>query len=1052
MTSGLLAVFAFCATLFLQVARTTALALARGPAAMDLAVESALHWGVSRLAREPVRFDAPRTAAARADDWQFRDGTEYRWLPGGADATPSDLAETANPSFARGEPWTDGNGDGRYDPGEDWTDLDGDGRYSVWSGRLRGGKGPFGRTFSLRIEPGASSRVNVNGGHPRKSWSPSSAWGFRGIPPDSGNDQIVCHLNLLGAALGVRDYEIANVDNPMIKPVKVSDLGEEIVSRRPPGGYGSRRDLERVLVDGGVVTPEAWRLLSPHLALGETRNAAGRIWLDVNGAPRAVLASFWMHRTGGASSPYLSYAGNDLLIGGETVQDPWTQASWSGTAFVFPEEAGGMAGTLLLAKRSAGLLEDHPAVFRALWDGLRAGGHLCPDDGATPVSEPGLYATEKARLLMAASFPDAVTQNGWSGGFQKGRFMSVLPSVGSWEWDPDGVPENDIRAVNLKTTPTGMRIVPIESDGYHGTSPYAGLTGFQAAWPDRAFWLGPLRDFLLSAVVQGGEGRVARSADVSVLTVTCLNSQEDFENLGTVRTGDDPNTGRIRLLPGGIEARGISRYNDVQSLPDFSKRSYWISGMAGFNESVGALTLAEAAASDFPAFPPPTATVTMDPHVDGNETLVGNWLDTTRLDGQDHARLKGAHVFADNGPDLLFAAGEAFEVHPSQMSGGSKPLYKCDPCWTGNVRTYRFSLEEPGAVPAPLRAVVPLCPASVPHPDLARMWDAGGIEAWVDFTLGTVWQVSADFMFGPGLVRQQSLALSRGDTQYVLEWTYDLPVIWNDVNGNQVVDIGDTYWLASSGDADNRLAWDLPARSAASGRPFPDHIVVEWRTLRYVPNRGNLDAMEVRSRLRVVMNGIVVHDAVHRFARDSTGPFMPIMSRRIAADGRFDSHLEVECVADQMAIYNVFGAGDFRIGAPRPCRDRFAQQGWYESPLFVLPVPMRPLWAAWAGVASEAVRARAPGAMRCWLVGYGDAAGASRARTEEIEGGGRSGERLDFPRTRSFRFRVAWSLPDDDAIRDVAGDAGGTGAFIDPPVFEEFRIASASTPRWGERE
>ncbi len=1050
LTSGLLTALAFAVLIFTQIVRisATVLSAASGRADGELAAESGMHWAAGHLAEKPARFDIPRTAVARPDDWQYRDGAEYRWTPDGPDPLPEDLQESFNPSFARGEPWHDADGDGRYSADEIWTDLDGNGRYTAWSGRLRGPRPPLGHSFSIRIDPGPSSRVNVNGGDVGKPWSATAPWRFKGLPADSGNDQLACHLNLLGASLGIRDYTIANVDNAAIKPVLVSDLGAEILSRRPVGGFRSRNDLARALIDGGALTRDQWSRLSPHLALHETRNTAGRTWLDLNGAPRAVLASFWMHRRGGATSPCLSYSGADLLIGGTPVLDPWTQTNWGASAFVFPEEATTMADEIHLAKRMFGMLESYLEVFRTLWESLQGpDGHLCPDDPTTSIPEPALYATEKARILMAASFPDAVTQNGSSGGSQIGRLMGVLSSVGSWEWDPDDIQGNDVLAVNLKTIPEGTRIIPLDGDGYHEASPYSGLTGFAAVWPDRALWLGPIRDFEVSCLAHSIGGTLAvRSADVRILTGIHLNSQEDFENLGTIRTGSDPNAGIRRFLTDGVETAGLSRYDRVQSLPDFSKRSHWRAGMTGFDMKVGALTLAEAV-PDFPASPAPTAQAVMAPHADGNETLAGNWLDTTYMGGQDHVRLKGTYPFADDGPDALFAHGDPFEIQPSQMATGTKPLDKCDPCWTGNIRTYFLSLDASDGIPAPLRSGPPPCPASSPHSDLARMWQSGGIEAWVDFTGGTVWEASADFDFGPGLLLPQSLTLSRGETQYFLEWRYEIPVVWEDLNGSRVVDPGDTYWIASSNTGDNRIAWDIPTRGVPWVRPLPDHLVVEWQTLRYVPNRGNLDALEIRTRLRIVLNGSVVHDAVHTFNQDlqGTAPFVPILSRRIAADGRFDSQLAIKCYADQVALYNGFGAGDFRTANPRPCRDRFERQGWYESPLHVLPQTMRPLWAAWTGVASEQMRVSAPQAMRCRLSLYADATGKS-GRTDELAG--RGGERLDGLPARSFRFRVDWDIPDDDALRDAPSGQGGTGAFVNPPVFEDLWIALAGRPQW----
>lgn len=233
----------------------------------DTAAESGLEYATARLWRDRGRIPSwQRTAANAGDDWQARD--------------PSSAAPDRgyNPSYARGDRWTDLDADGAFTAGVDAidADLDGNGRFDAYSGRLRG-EGMAGPRFRLAVQDRGAGLICVNSG---ETGSVAGDHDMDGVPngedptyvpdrdangtPDHrdpeffGNVHLVNLLDNLGGVLGVPSAGPApfapvppstpNADTRLNdRPITTSDLGRRIVAGRPRGGYTSLRQLEEVL-------------------------------------------------------------------------------------------------------------------------------------------------------------------------------------------------------------------------------------------------------------------------------------------------------------------------------------------------------------------------------------------------------------------------------------------------------------------------------------------------------------------------------------------------------------------------------------------------------------------------------------------------------------------------------------------------------------------------------------------------------------------------------------------------------------------------------------
>lgn len=284
LVSGLLVALMLFGAVLMQLARVSGAisgTVSQGTLA-KLAAESGMHYAAARLVDEPRsitdREDVLTPLNAR-DDWEARGG-EGLGVPSVA---------LLNPSYSHGESWLDQglpDGAGVYEANNDslaaWIDLDGDGEFSAWSGRVRGGRNPFGNRFSLRIRSSAGlACVNsgelgaVDGDHDFDGVPNAEDSDFKEDADNNGvedwrdpncadNRHLVNVLNNLGAVLDVSTKATVNYwagepdpNQPLLGPMETSSLGIQVVSNRPRGGYGFLESLKGILGAGdyGKVEP-----------------------------------------------------------------------------------------------------------------------------------------------------------------------------------------------------------------------------------------------------------------------------------------------------------------------------------------------------------------------------------------------------------------------------------------------------------------------------------------------------------------------------------------------------------------------------------------------------------------------------------------------------------------------------------------------------------------------------------------------------------------------------------------------------------------------------
>lgn len=1139
-------------------------------AASALAAESGLHYAAARLANGRSDMSTPRTYEARGDDWQYRDGAEYRFEPDSGTpwhaASPVPLHESLNPSYGRGEPWEDIVNDGRFVQGQDapgTNDLDGDKRLSAWSGRLRGGAHPFSLRYLLQIEAGPTGKLSVNDGNLASAWVPG-LWGF-GFEID-GNAPLAGFLNLLGVVLDVRTRPIPNSDThpPEFRLVTISDLGSQILERRPrPYGYTSMEALRRALVETtpAILTENEWRKLEPCLTVfRDVVTGTQARYLDLQTAPHPLLAAYFLYQRAKGYSLYFDYAGG---TGNENIspprRDPVYDMNWGSPLFMSSEDAAAIASGITLARRGAtrhdirNAKELHALFFDALrgvLDGIPPG-HVLPDNPLTPMNETDLYAATKANL--AASVIQISGPPAWSKYTDWTTTSFTSRSLMSWtsgELDCDTArpgTQANMQIVELDTV-----CLPRTLAGYSRSSPYD-LLEDRTHPTSRIFrglytlWRGDPQTFTVSCLAttrspDGNPTNFLQSPIATVdlrLTVPLLaTSQEDFENVSYRRSNanpyiSDPNgRGNPRELPHGIRAEGLGQMHNVQTFPFFSRRSFWPLGAFDNDHQLGALTLAEwndadypiddPRAHDFSIDPAPTLiwTFTPDREQDYPEGL--HWPDDGKLSGLHHVRGSGTYPFDDLPVDshsVRFRTGDPLYAYPNE-GDDSNPLPGmlndlafpyCGLVGDGASNLFLLSRTYTNArIPAPIRRAHPAsgCAASrplwvepLPSDDPARYLDEGGIEAWISpgkiQNLSPGWSISGRYfetMDSTGYSEpsvELACHVEKSFTRYTLTWNYKLPVIGQSVwdNEDEEWEFDGKYWpqeypaeeLFFRNNAE--VEWLVPTRGDVQ-TPQYDHVLVEWKTLgiTYDDPLTPKNETRVEVRLRIFCNGQLVSDTVQTTEElddDGDGVFgEPAEPRNVDLDGdgvfgevpetrygfippwsradplRRDSYLKfVFDGCDQIAFYNQFGAGNrFKLGAP--LQDRFFLKGSYESPLYVLPSPGKVTWAGWTKIVSEKIRDLTAGSLICRIAGYSDESGLNQIFSEDIDSLNRCSRFLDGEDVRSIRFFLAWDVPDVQDVRDIPpfppppSTLPFTGAFIDPPVCEDFAASVRLGTRW----
>ncbi len=1112
----------------------------RGARYAELAAGSGLEYAAARLMERRADMTAPRTPEARADDWQYRGGGEYRREPGADFAeypVPEALERTRSPSFSRGDPWIDDAADGIpgvRDEDEPFTDMDGDGRFSARSGRLRGGAGPFSVPFSLRIEPGPTCRINANWGERHLPW-PGNNYGFgkgdRALE-GSRNPEVALALNALGRVLDLGAVvQIPSPPHPGdYAYVTVSDLGNRILALRPPGdGYASLDALGRALTSGDdPLSEDEWRILEPHLTLTDDPDEtpylpgspyppeAGLKRLDLSGAPAATLHAFWTYRIGLARSLALRYEGGlgDLLAGSPPAAefDFRSGVNFGPLVALFPDEVSAVVRALESARRSGNGLDGYQSVCRIVLDRMNGHGHA---PGVALPSEQAMYRAKKADLMMHFTKADIVPADviEW-----KPSFPAIPPPAtrGTRGLDRDPAAPGD-QYDSIAVWP-GQFLFPETGQPYAGSEPYENTGGEPRYWPHKEFWLGPIRSFRAECVsrIAGRSGR--RTGNLFVARPLVATTQEDFENLSWRRTSTVADLApdfRPRRLDSGILVRGPGEFQGVQSLPGYSRKSYWRPATiqwTPYSTSSGALLPSEGE-SDFVNRP----TIRW-------EFAPDSAFSTENLDGSDHA--KGTGLYPACSPAQtggLFVPGDPIDAHPGGRTTAfeiqdflpSAGVHASGP--SSPTLTYRFTstdlanpllppppppaqapvLPDAARMPAPLpmmppdRILVPNCVPNpplnnypdfvyTPHPLQPRCFEQGGIEAWVTQCDGAGWRLATR-----GYQTRDS-TFPAGDGPQEIEFR----VVFDPVSQRHRYRLTSRYsiparvyyspspidaWVAESwSPAAPVIAgeWDLPVREGIPG-PVYDHVLVEWRIMdvrKFTPidpmHPGEDDVMpRMEVRLRVLVNNVAVtgngtddfdtHVTYSQWEPGSpgqTGSDHPMVTRYafIPPWGRVrngaDSYLEFSMkYLDQVGLHTRFGAGAGRADY----KDRFRLAGVYLSPVHEFPEPVSLSWAGWTGAMSEAVRQANPSALACRVRGYADVAG-SQPLTPWIDITSADGPTadLDVRGVWSVRFRVDFDVPDVASVKDVSVGAGGTGACVDPPVFDDFSLLYTGRPRW----
>lgn len=356
LVSGLLTLFLLLAAAFAQLTEFTEAGTGadRARRAAQLTAESGMEYAAARLWEEP---------RSGAEIWPILDAVNARddWSARGSEPPGLDPSRLQNPSFSHGEPWKDTLGaDGAFD-NDLFFDADGNGSFDARSGRLRGGPQGEQTPFFLTIRA-SEGKVCVNSGivdSPLGDWNldgildaddprPSTDTNGNGIPdwrdPDHiENRHLVNLLDNLGAILGVstrRKTPFWPADpSPAQGPgemgfLDTSDLGRQVATSRPRGGYASIADLAPILGKdyplaapflsvAGRIAPMASRYDSSNghnITLPPLANPpAGyefQFLIDFNRAPTEVIAASlrWISASGNWNPITFSWENPDNCI------------------------------------------------------------------------------------------------------------------------------------------------------------------------------------------------------------------------------------------------------------------------------------------------------------------------------------------------------------------------------------------------------------------------------------------------------------------------------------------------------------------------------------------------------------------------------------------------------------------------------------------------------------------------------------------------------------------------------------------------------------------
>lgn len=1054
LVSGILALLLTGALALLASARLAAFSAPAEGAAARLSATSGLEYASARLLRHGGRPDPP-APANRPDDWAWRD------------PLPTLLAGSQNPSYARGEPWTD---DGRIPPGdledplpgdrlfasgEAFVDLDGNGRRDAWSGRLRGGSSPFACRFLLRVAS-PDGLIPLNAGY----LTPGNADGWDndgdGIVDEPGEDR-----NDSSREDGYDNDDDGQVDEedegspdhreprlthhvPLVRTLNALGracglgtiaAGTELIARRPVNGYRDWGEAARALAEAGC-SPAQADAVRPFLDLEPDPTPAvggppGRYALAKPGlfapipsgravclrvAPRKVLEAAWSGMTCSLPRGFLygeaDLAGKTSSIDGgslfASITNPW----------IHPQEARA------LAEEAAPYLRRE----NASWEGLRQ--HLLDRAEAA-------FADDAADL--AASPPTPVYRRSWLAAKATLAFFAVSPDLypaqlsaalvwldplstwAGWGLDAD-------RAANGIQPPPAIGTV-------YAWDPFTN----NPCAPIR-FTLAPPFRFAISSLGRAGLGTSAslRTASGRVRTVSDrieMGSQEDFERMWEIET----------LKRGGrtfLSSRGI-RTLDTPSL--------WERKDCERDPATGAPTPRNPRIASLPCWDWRAGT--------GDAVLLADGIGfPTRPGALTMAGARGgrrsAQLYFPFSRDLDRAVGPeeqaetdpAYLPNPSSSSPGpiATPLVHSPPDeWSGNARngpsshphsphvlTPFFLSWQTGGIPVEcpgldrLTAVQDPGHAPPPPRDTSFSWAVRelSLEGW--FTGRSVLHVNNRNTFAPP-TRSILLETRRGwkgdpDTFGTF---FRLAVRWPSARWRKVLG----QWRATPEGpiVESEKEWFL--QDPSTGPPSAYHVFLSMErrgTGRFLDPTNPADPGDPYiSVFTLYVNGQEQLPHLEHWNQTAALPCD-------GSGGLFAGNelLGIEGV-DDLRLYRLKTPPG---GRPLP-PDRFVQDATYTSPLYSLDEPTRPLEACWTGLIPPAWKEGGadPDAIRVTVTGYENADGTGSARSVGLGPYG-SGKRFDLARlgaVRSFRYQVAFD------------GSGAPDPMLDAPVFESIRLA-----------
>lgn len=1021
LAAGLLSLLTLLASAVARLASVTrGVSSARGAAgAAERAGESGMEYAAARLAREgyPRHLDTP---GSRCDGWTARE-------PAGQSPQAS-----LNPSYARGEPWSDsvslagngtdddgdglvdepGEGNGLFTPGESWTDLDGDGRYSAWTGRLRDGTA----SFALRIGS-SDGKIPLNAGllHAADVYGPNGA-GTNG--QDDHNDRRVPYHAGLAHALNnlavVCDLATkrwsAKAGNPGTPPehwIQAAWLGNDLIDHRPVGGYRSSQEVRDTLQALGYQEWERDRVL-PFLDLGPyqffpglTRNNGGKddagfapyASVNLSTAPREVLVSLWMYvmhrrimlvdqsriepsslsltrarRTGPPGLPLQCYRFVDIQ-----------------RVFLYPEEAERIAD-LAIRTRQTGMTTWKPlqerfidpaeiaAVFREDFEDL----------AAFPLLQHH-WTRAKAELALQAvtSDPFPYQEDGqltaWAAG-------GVFPPAAQACF-------LDIQRVFYPASPFAEYQAPIKPYETVEIGQTFGLQGLSTAPPTRY----EIRSWGSADGSRAGTEGTLWTAEILEFT-----SQEDFENLSggaalarmDLATAPEDETvwteRHDRLPPLEVpDLEGGSPFlrtqNRVVTLPRWNRRAVTdetqgIGARWGFSRTCGAISLA------------------------GRET-----------------GLQGARLY--------WPFKDDFDGRPNNdQDGDGDP----DPEeWTGNELGdfwHEMGLPAwgfPPEIPLPgLAADAPYDrPALAPHQVSAETWESdagfpGYRTPWGTRIVGSR-AYAAALRVEAWMSPQGFIQLRGEDDETTSHFRIELTASRKtrpDLSGETVYLLELDFWICDPDLETGTSFQDTKEWSVADGNP------ARWARHVTLVAKGPEDPFAVDP-----LTWRLFIDGAEQPGSLQSPPFWPPSRDSLSIEE-----------ADEVKLYDTVPDDPALAGAVRQRfeQGRFVRSGTYVSPRYLLPQAARFGKASWNGLIPPGFPA---GSLRAVLEAT-DASGTDHAL--DLSTPGTLVDASSLPAARSFRYRV---LFDCESVPE--------GEMRDTPVFESIRLAlqrRGRSPAWTE--